>query len=399
MGSVKKTVLLVLLLLNFCVCHTSCWNYREINNSNVVLGFGVDQNPSNSNYLVSMEFISSIKQPSGSIAQGGGGTTPRGGLSSETLQLTGETVSRAFKRLALVTGKAVYLGQDKILIISEALARRGIINLFDFIARNPKLRYEIQLLIAAKVRPIDIFKNVGQDSGRIVSLEIARFFEATEGVSIAKRSDYLTILNDLANPGRNPVIPIITIERDPSNPNFKISEMAVFKRDKMVGKLNEAESLMFLIAALKANNLNVPISKGENGIPVAISIFIEKTDVAQKIIERHGKPALRLDIKMEIQVEENMGTVDLLQKGAKVKLQKQLENYFDRRVSALIRKTQAYQSDIFGFGNTVSIQRPKLWKKAKERWAKVFQNLDIEARSKVRINITGLTQKPITVAK
>jgi spore germination protein KC len=398
MGGVSRTVFLVLLLLSFCVCQISCWNYREINHLNVIVGFGIDQNPPDHNYLVSMELIS-VKQSSGSIAPGEGGKTSRSGLSSEAVQLTGATISGAFQRLATITGKDVYLGQDKILIISEALARRGIVKLFDYIARSPKIRHEIQLLIAAKARPIDIFRDGGRNCGQIVSLEVARLFEVTHGAGTAKRSKFLTILNDLTNPGRSPVIPIITIESHRSNSNFNINEMAVFKDDKMVGKLDEAESLLFLIAALKANNLILPIAKGECGIPEPLSILVEETGATQKIIARQGKSAVRLDLKMEIQVEESMGTVDLLREGAKEKLQKQLENYFERRVSALIRKAQVYQSDIFGFGNTVSNQKPKLWKKIKGRWAKVYRNLDIEIRSKVRINITGLTQKPITVVR
>lgn len=65
-------------------------------------------------------------------------------------------------------------------------------------------------------------------------------------------------------------------------------------------------------------------------------------------------------------------------------------------ILALIHKMQQeYDADIFGFGESLYENQPKLWDKVKDRWPEVFAGLEVSVKSKVTIQSSAKTSRAI----
>lgn len=86
---------------------------------------------------------------------------------------------------------------------------------------------------------------------------------------------------------------------------------------------------------------------------------------------------------------------DVLEEKARKKLAKDTEKKIEENIKKLIKKVQTnYNSDIFGFGNSIKKNMPNEWKKICKEWDEYFPKLDVEVSSEVNITKSALLSKP-----
>lgn len=138
---------------------------------------------------------------------------------------------------SLKSGKMPLVGLQKIILISESNAKLGIRQIVDILFSNPKMN-DRSLFVVCKGRAKDIleFKVEGYSSS-------ADYIEAM--VRQLNKNDFFldeySILNayvSLDAEGRNLVFPYLELE----NNELKITGLAVFKKDKMICKLDLKDS-------------------------------------------------------------------------------------------------------------------------------------------------------------
>ena len=123
-----------------------CWNYREIDTLAIVAGIAIDKDIITKKYIVTTEIITTQMQGVSSI------------IGSELFTSEGDSIFGAMRNTIEKTGLRLFWSDAKVVIISESIAREGIIPVIDWINRSSDVRPDIWLLISKGNSASEILK-------------------------------------------------------------------------------------------------------------------------------------------------------------------------------------------------------------------------------------------------
>ncbi|WP_018248832.1 Ger(x)C family spore germination protein [Orenia marismortui] len=374
-----SSILILTLLLS------GCWNYKEVNNLSIVSGVAVDLDKEDNKYIVSVENI-----------------VPKGGteikLESEVISLKGDTIFEAIRDLIMKNAKRLYWSHATVAIFSEELAKDGLISALDFFYRDSEVRADMYLLIANENSAKDLFYSKIK-LHTTSSIHLAKMMQAQGSVGKFEAVELWEFQDALIQKGISPVIPLVKLAVQKEEKIPKVIGMAVFKDDKMVGKLDEIESrsLLFLKNQLSGGIIVIKDIANSNA-KVTLEIFDNQTNI--KPVIRKGEIIMQINIETNVGVAEITKNIDVISKEGRKKLKEAAEKLIKYQVNTLINKVEKnYQSDIFGFGEKIRMEIPQKWKEIEKEWETRFSSLNYETRVEVNIRSSALTSKPILLGE
>ncbi|WP_231571157.1 Ger(x)C family spore germination protein [Gordoniibacillus kamchatkensis] len=142
---------------------SGCWDRQEIEQRAVVLGVGIDvaseqtvnknegevshlrgsfPEPETGNIRVTMQIAVPGRIPLGpGVSGSGGGGGGAGGQNTVwVVDGFGQTINDALNNMQQSVALPLFYGHLRVIVISEAVAKKGIQNLNDFLRRNPEIR-------------------------------------------------------------------------------------------------------------------------------------------------------------------------------------------------------------------------------------------------------------------
>jgi spore germination protein KC len=381
---IVKKLMVVCIILTSCLIFTACWNYREINELNIISGFFIDVGEKGYKYSITAEVLAPKL------------VTGKNIIKSRFIESQGDTIFKAIRNIAEVDGKKAYSSHAKVMIISKAVAEQGLISVIDFIYRNPEPRSDVHIIIADMSETKQIFKLYGED----VSIRVDEILGDESQITTYKSVDLRQYLNALNNEGISPVAPIIYLSEIGGKKMPRIGGLAVFKFDKMIGKLSAEETEFFSLINPKIKGGLLVINNEACGSLVKVNLRILSGKTTVEPVYVNGSITMKINIIIDVVIGEIGGSEDFITKGKRGELEKNAENHIEQGVSNLIRRVQEqYDSDIFGFGNAVKNSMPDLWKNLKNNWDEEFKNLKFKTAVSVNIKTSGLTSGPIKVGE
>ncbi|WP_156411048.1 Ger(x)C family spore germination protein, partial [Paenibacillus sp. Soil787] len=177
------------------------------------------------------------------------------------------------------------------------------------------------------------------------------------------------------------------MEEIASPAQLQYSGLAVFKKDKLIGWLNEEESKAYNYVVNHVKSTVGDVACPEGG-KVSLEVIRSKTEVKGKL--ENGKPRIDANIR----IEANVGGVECYIDLTKTKTIDELEKITEQKVQGFIEETikkvqKKYKVDIFGFGEVIHRSEPNYWKKVKSEWDQVFVNLPVDVNVDVKIRRLG----------
>lgn len=387
-----KKALSLFLVLSICLTFTGCWSYKELDEMEIVAGLAIDKSKEGK-YLITAEFAVP--------AQGGAANKPY------ILSVEGESIFEASRNLILRMGKRPYWNHAKVIIVSKEIAEEGIAPIIDLILREPGYREDIYLQISKEKTAREIFYRRiqgGQGEREVLSFNIDE--ASRNGKFIAKYPiDYLYVFSEqLQKEGISPILPLIRVEKSEGGQIIGVVKgTGVFKKDKMVGELNEEEtkSIMMLknTPVFPSIVIEVPKSGAGGGNEEKTKITVETLKIRNKIkpIFEDGNIKIKIEANYNVEVTE-MGEseIDYLSESGRKLLEEAIEENLKNGMQDTIDKLQKdYNTDILGFGLKIKQKNPKLWKDIKTDWNKVFRDLDVDIKVDVLVRGSGLYSKPV----
>ena len=373
-----KIIIVFLLIINMSL-FTGCWDYREVDHLAIVSGIAVDKSTDGKNYLVSFEVIK--------IASGGNDSE----TTTELIKYEGKTIFEAARNAIVSTSKKLYFSHAKVLIISSEVAKDGTVNVIDFFTRQVETRRDIGVYISKGKNAYDILEQKNPLSD-ILSLSLDEM--QASGIALAKSPTVVlwNYISDLSSEGICAVLPTISINTQNDKPVPQINGTAIFKKDKLIGYLNGDETNTMLYIQKKSPKGLVVI---EN---LKISMEIKKNKIEIKPKVTNGKVLMHISIKMEVEIGENGSSVEYTKENNRIILEENVANLLRSNIMNLVKKVQNdYNSDIFGFGETIKKEMPNEWRKMSNDWDNLFKQVDVEVEADIKIENTGLNSKPIKV--
>ncbi|AIQ59108.1 Ger(x)C family spore germination protein [Paenibacillus borealis] len=390
---IRKALTACIPLLLLPMLLSGCWERKELNELAFVLALGLDK--AESGYKVSMQVVI----PSSITSQGAGGSGA-GGVPVVTYNFTVPTIYESLRKFNLVSSRSPYLGHIRVLVIGEELAREGVGETLDVLKRSREPRMDFYVMVAHKTTAENILKVLTP----LDRLPANKLFNALDkSYKISSKTVAVTLdkfIEDLLYEGENPVLTGVEVQGDPeaggekgnierTSPKARLhyDSVAVFKKDKLIGWMDENETVgyNYVIDGVTKNTGHIK----DNGSLVIVEGLSSTTRRKVKIIG--GEPHIYLKVEAVCNVEEVEGS-DKLDTESKIKY---LEEETEERIVARMKQSvenmkERFNVDIFGFGQSIYRTSPKTWAKLQEQNKEGYlQAMTIHYDASVTINRIG----------
>lgn len=390
----KAAILLLIAIMSMSL--TACWSNREVNDIAIVSAIGIDKG-NNGNIRLSLQLAVPLLIGTGS-SQGGAGTSKLADTSGWVVSEEGATVMETFRSIQQKLPRKIFFSHSRIIIIGSSMAKSGVVQVLDFFERYRESQMKSYIAVSATTASdvMNYLPKFERLSSEVIFKELKRRVLPTVRL--------VDFLNALQSEGVEPFAPILEItasERGGGKyQNLVISGSAVFKKDKMIGRLddNEARGLHWVLDTVKEGVVTIEIDEGRH--QGRISVELEKVNVTRKMeMEKSGKMGVSLHADVSANIYENTSNLDLETSENTNYVLDLLKDDIEKRIKSSIHKVQKdLRSDIFGFGQSVYRRNPKAWKESyRKQWDTVFTEMDIKFDVDVRVLRTGLTNKTIKI--
>lgn len=354
-----------------------CWNYRGINETTIISGIGIDKDETSGHYRITYEIIDltrDIKQT---------------GVLSKIVEAEGKTLFEAARNAKKRLINRLYFGNTQIIVVSQSIAREGLTPIIDWFLRDGECRETITVAVSMQQTAEEMFGAKGIDE-RVVAHEMKRIVDKDQRITGSTRNvELYKIFNTLHGESVSLCIPAFHIVKNNGTPTAEVNGVAVFKKDKLIGFLTPLESnrYLYVLDEIKAGVLTLSLTDKE---PDNITLEISKNKTKNSYSYINGRVSFRTEIKTNVYLDEfspEVGTID----EQKIKdIEDKAEKKLQSEITQLIKRMQTeYDSDIFGFGNMIYKNDPKLWNDIHSEWDELFKTMDVDVECEISIVNTG----------
>lgn len=384
-----KTLPLVLITIILIPILTGCWNRRELNELALVVAMSIDK--SGNQYSISAQVVDPGEV---SVSARGGGRAP-----VTTYDEKGKHLFEAVRRMTTVSPRKLYWSHLQMLVISEEVAKDGLNNILDFFTRDNEFRKDFYIVVSKNIQAKEILRNLTSIE-KIPAHKMRSSLETSERAwapTVAIQLDEL--ISALTSDGINPILTGISIhgngpkgesvenvQRIQPFARLKYKNIAVFKKDKLIGWLNENESkgYNYIMNNVRSTVGHIPCEKkGE----LVVEIIRSKTKIKGKVV--NGKPKIDISLSSEANIGEVSCHVDLTKPDAITQLEKNTDKVNVDTIKNSINKAKELGVDVFGFGEVIHRTDPKAWKSLKNNWDEEFVQVPVTIHSEFKIRRTG----------
>ncbi|CAK7064253.1 Ger(x)C family spore germination protein [Tissierella sp.] len=373
----NKVFLFTLFILLIAVLTTGCWNYREIEKLALISGMAIDKVSSGKGYEMTAEVIdisASIREPK---------------FDSIRMQSYGESVFECVRNMINISAKPPYWSHATTVIISEDVAKDGIIPILDWIVRDAEPRLTLYLLISKTPTAKEIL-SLQSLSTKIRSFEIENMITSNNRLSQVPNVLASELTNDISNKGISTVIPTVDMVFNEGKQTMALSGGAILNKDKLAGfmDLEDVKYYLFVRDKIEGGLLTIDITDNTTLDNVTLEIFKNKTKITPVV--SNDKLSMHIKIKTEVAIGESDTPINILKESNIQHIKYTAEEFLKNNISKLIDNMQKdFGLDIFGFGSIVKKKNPKLWKEIDDNWGEIFKDLDVKIDVDVHIRSSG----------
>ncbi|MFK9090522.1 Ger(x)C family spore germination protein [Bacillus salipaludis] len=386
--------LLVVLLLPIL---SACWNQKELTDLAFIMAIGIDKGE-HKKFDVSFQIVNPGNVSSG---QNGGGQ----GLPIAVYKSSGDTLTEAARKATKKISRRLYYAHTNLIVVSEEVARNGLLDIMDALDRDPEFRTTTELVVmrgGSAELLVSALANLDKMPVNKITKEI-KVTEAMFGENMRVNID--EFLNGLVSQGKEPIVNGFKItgnkemvgaanelQHTRTEAVIAADGLAIFKKGKLVGWITreKARGVIWILDRVKSTSVNIDWNGKKDAITMAL--LRSKTKVSVKI--KNEKPVIHIAIEDEGWISEANTNVDLMNPTEIEKIDRLIEKEIKRQILATVKEAQKMKADIFGFGESVHRKDPKLWNKLKENWGDHFANLEVTVEVNSFTRREGIRTKP-----
>lgn len=394
-----KQIKIIVIIFTLSFLLTGCWNYHELNDLAITTGIAIDIK--NDKYMVSY-MIANAKKSQGEASKQDASSVVYSGV--------GDSISSAYMDLNNKNPKIPYISHLEVIVISEEAAKKGVINIIDFLMRNPESRKEFYVVLSKGTEAKSILETLSPletfPSQAIYKNIVSNQLDQST-IIIEEYSDFVS---KLLKQGINPVLTGVEIEGnkeegkeqsslESSTPSatIKTSYTGIFKDDALVGWANHKQTIGINILNNEAGSVLLESKCEDEYMAATLTNIKTSTDINFE----DNKPKVNLKIGadgalVEINCKKNIEETKVIEE-----LKKQFEKSLNKMVTDSIELVQKeYKSDIFGYGNMIYKNNFKKWNQIKDSWEdEIFPNLEFNIMIDISLSSKGSFEQTILEAK
>lgn len=378
--NIKKRFILICMIIMFSISFCGCWDYIEMNDVKYIAGMAIDKDNKTGRYILTTEVLEA--SVSSQI------------ITSSIIESQGETVHEAVRDVIKKVGQMLQASHAKVFIVSENIAKEGIVPVLDLVNRDAEIRNDMWIMIAKSNKAADIL-NKKKDEDEIISFDLSDSARNSRFIGKYGKVDVLEFIDNISSKGISGIVPMVKIVKGKKRINFEVGGTAIFKSDKMVGQLEEKETMFLQLLKEKKPKYVIPIEMDENNY---VSLELSKVKKKIKVKDKNGKIGIEIKLYMDVDLSEmDTKQVNFDSEDKKQQLKLKAEKTIENGINSIIEKSKnQYKTDVLGLGKIVEQQRPKQWEKICNDWDKVYSQTPTKTKVNINIRYSGLTNKNIT---
>jgi len=382
----KKLVILIFIIYMCPIILCGCWNYKEIETYEIIAGMAVDKDKITNKYILTIEIITAQLQGSSSST------------SSKLYRSEGDSIFNAERSMVAKIGSPIFFNDAKVIIISESLAMEGVIPTIDWTNRDSASRSDMWMLIAKGNSAAEILK-ANVKPNQIVSFNLDNCMNESKLLSKFPESKVWSFIDGISSKGKSETVATVKNEFDEENIAPRLGGSAIFKSDKLVGYLDDDETLYMLMIKNKLKEGLITL-KHVSGSDTNITLEIFKNRTKLTPLYNNGKVSLIIDIYPVVTIGEVLGTKNFMDEENLKILQGEAEKKIEAQIQYLISKLQKdYNSDVLGFGEIFKEEKPMVSKNFQKNKEGIFASIKTEVNVHLQIKGSGKTKYPISIGK
>jgi len=385
----RKRFLPFLLILLVSIILTGCWDLKDINRRVMVVALGLDlaerTETENYEYISMVKLTAQVAIPE-KLSGGAGQPLTIGAEAVWNVSAIGRNVSMCYVNLQQRLQDELFLGHTRVLVISEDLAREGLSRYMNFFRNNPEFR-RLSYLLISENKAEDLL-NTFPKTANLQAIYLMNLIEDEIQRQTMPDLPFIEIAIRDVTSGVDPIAVLISSDKETGN--IKYSGLAVFRGDRMVGKLDVEETWSYLqLAEGKLSGLQV-VRDVESEIGRLSIVFKDLKRKMRLVLTEKGNFKFECKLSFEgIIFSQEVPAVytkeiylDQLENRVSTEVKREIETVF-------YKVQQKYNADIFGFGELVKTYMPEEWKRI-EDWHEEFKKVELELDVETIIRSSGM---------
>ena len=406
---------------------TGCYDYREMNTIAIVSATEI--NKIGDEYQVSVQAINPQAPDKTAVSQ----------APFIIYTGTGKTIQEAYRSITLSASRFMYSNHLDLLIINEKIAKENISYLIDYYIRNPGIRTEFYVLISKDDNILSVTTPIDEISSASIKESIENDYKY---YGVSSRTTFIEFVNMNLNPNQEIVLPTIELVKDTptedknineeknnnedinankdkdnnenndknksnnsedknnksnqeenesdgtSNKNTEKTEIknkyllggyAIFKNNKLVGYLNNKESINYNIITNNIKNTIITYECSKNKY-----LAIEITDSSSSIKTKNNKVSININLKGNI--NESHCNIDITKNKNIKKISHEIEEKLNKEITNdILNVRDNYHTDIYKFKDIIYKHDYSYYQKIKNNYDEAYQNLDISVKTNIQL--------------
>jgi len=390
-----KRITAAVLILSTLATLTGCWDNREIDKLFILTGTALDVAADDPNKISVTLQVANIKQGeagSGEANTGGsttaGGNTKGGNAAGASpvilLNAVSDSLLGGVTEMNRSSNHKLLFQHNQIRIFGIELAERGVKKHLDLLLRDQQPRLEVPLAVVDGRAEEALTAKLSQEP--ITGIFMGGMFEDLSEMSEEYRVRLIDFVQRLLDGTAAPVMPIIKVTDGIESQEIKLEGMAVFKDDRMIGRLSNDETLGYIFSFGEVQRVNMAVTDGSD----RAVLHVTSLDCQREITLRpDGGVKVDLSVNSVLGVREMYGFKGMKAPELLKRLETLAQEEIKRKITDCFRVAQGMKADVFEFCTEVYKKYPQQWGEMESRWDEIFTDIDFNVQAKVSIPGTG----------
>jgi len=385
-------------ILLLCTLLTGCWDRTELNKIGITSATSIDW--VNNHWQVSYQLVI----PQSISSQSAMGTSNQQ-APVMVFSTVGDSIQTAIQRASLEMPRTLFFAHNRVMIIGEDAARKGIGQLIDNYLRSATSRETVSVLITRGTGRKILEQLVPMEKIPGAAIQNMLLNEDKHNSDLKQVMVYQLAMSMSGDSGYSTVPEIFIAGRGVESTNveelkstkaetkLKMGRLAVFKKDQLIGwlSLNDGFGINWIMNRIDQTVLFFSCTPGSKHVQSAVHIIHAKTRL--KPTQQNGQWVMKADVQATAQLIENGCDIDPSKREGIKALEKLANHAVTTSMQDALRSTQAMKADVLGFATSIHKKDPKAWKQMKENWDEIFPQIPLETTVNISIERLGMSSK------
>ncbi|WP_152404030.1 Ger(x)C family spore germination protein [Paenibacillus cellulositrophicus] len=391
---------IMILMLSVALLTSGCWDSQELNTLSIISATSIDR--SNGKWEISFQVVI----PQSIATQTGGGSA--GSQSPTTIFSTkGRSIAEAMQNASLETSRKLFFAHNSVLILSEDVARKeGVGEILDFFLRPFESRETMSVLLTKGKASnlLEVLIPLEKISGNAIQRIID---QSQKNLSQAQNMRLIDFARMVASLDESAMAPELEVSGDLTKQSsldalkstrndavIKLGELGVFRKDKLVGWIDQKDSRSVAWLSDRVSSMMVVIpctAKGQENQLLSYRVLKSSTKLEPKVI--HGKSVIHAKISATGVIDESGCNLDLKNPGVVRDLERTISKQIGGDVMETWSHLQEMNVDLAGFMNAIHRKDPSTWRKLMKT-KRPIEEISLRVQVKINIEHTNMITKP-----